>query len=170
MAPWRREQRVPANSSRERKLRVCVPLGVSWMATGLTIEAARDRLQAVLASIASVEAELAKCASGPGASSDDGRTARVAELKARLNEYIGALRSLHAGVTGGGIVKDGADGEDKLPVEVPIEVVDYLDQGKNPDEAMRLIFGTVLKRAQDVKGKEQALRAFTTAASGAKGL
>ena len=53
------------------------------------------------------------------------------ELKATLDEYIGALRSLHAGVTGGGIVKDPGAGEgDSVPVEVPAEVVDYLDQGK----------------------------------------
>ena len=61
------------------------------MATGLTIETARERLQVVLASIASVDPAVL-----------------AAELKATLDEYIGALRSLHAGVTGGGIVKDPA--------------------------------------------------------------
>ncbi|MCP4080608.1 MAG: hypothetical protein GY743_10200 [Planctomycetaceae bacterium] len=90
----------------------------------------------------------------------------AAELKATLDEYIGTLRSLHAGVTGSGIVKDPGAGEgDSVPVEVPAEVVDYLDQGKSPDEAMRHIFGTVLKRAQDIKGKEEAMRAFSAAAS-----
>lgn len=54
------------------------------------------------------------------------------------------------------------DAEDAHPAA---EVVDYLDQGKNPDEAMRHIFGTVLKRAQDIKGKEEAMRAFSAAAS-----
>jgi len=48
----------------------------------------------------------------------------AAELKATLDEYIGALRSLHAGVTGGCIVKDpGAGGDDSVPVEVPAEVL-----------------------------------------------
>lgn len=139
------------------------------MATGLTIETARERLQVVLASIASVESALAQCASS---TTDDSQLTSsdpavlAAELKATLDEYIGALRSLHAGVTGGGIVKDPGAGEgDSVPVEVPAEVVDYLDQGKNPDEAMRHIFGTVLKRAQDIKGKEEAMRAFSAAAS-----
>ncbi len=139
------------------------------MATGLTIEAARERLQAVLASIAGVESELAHCASSTSGSDSltaSDKAVRTAELKAKLNEYIGALRSLHAGVTGGGIVKDpGAGEEDSVPVEVPAEVLDYLDQGKNPDEAMRHIFGAVLKRAQDIKGKEEAMRAFSAAAS-----
>lgn len=143
------------------------------MATGLTIEAARERLQAVLASIASVESELAKCASSttdpPDKTDGTDKTARAAELKAKLNEYISALKTLHTEVTGGGIVKDPADGQDTVPVEIPVEVLDYLDQGKNPDEAMRLIFGTVLKRAQDIKGKEEAMRAFTKAATGSKG-
>jgi hypothetical protein len=50
-------------------------------------------------------------------------------------------------------VKDPGAGEgDSVPVEVPAEVVDYLDQGKNPDEAVRHTFGTVLKRAQDIRG------------------
>jgi hypothetical protein len=138
------------------------------MATGLTIETARERLQVVLASIASVESALAQCASSTTNSqlTSSDPAVLAAELKATLDEYIGALRSLHAGVTGGGIVKDPGAGEgDSVPVEVPAEVVDYLDQGKNPDEAMRHIFGTVLKRAQDIKGKEEAMRAFCAAAS-----
>jgi hypothetical protein len=89
----------------------------------------------------------------------------AAELKATLDEDIGALRSLHAGVTGGCIVKDPGAGEgDSVPVEVPAEVVDYLDQGKSPDEAVRHTFGTVLKRAQDIRGNEEATRAFCAAA------
>jgi len=138
------------------------------MATGLTIETARERLQVVLASIASVESALAQCASSTTNSqlTSSDPAVLAAELKATLDEYMGALRSLHAGVTGGGIVKDPGAGEgDSVPVEVPAEVVDYLDQGKNPDEAMRHIFGTVLKRAQDIKGKEEAMRAFCAAAS-----
>jgi len=89
----------------------------------------------------------------------------AAERKATLDEYIGGLRSLHTGVTGGGIVKDPGAGEgDSVPVEVPAEVVDYLDQGKSPDEAVRHTFGTVLKRAQDIRGNEEATRAFCAAA------
>ena len=76
-------------------------------ATGPTIETARERLQVVSASIASVDPAVL-----------------AAELKATLDEYIGALRSLHAGVTGGCIVKDpGAGGDDSVPVEVPAEVL-----------------------------------------------
>jgi hypothetical protein len=91
--------------------------------------------------------------------------ALAAELKATLDEYIGALRSLHAGVTGSRIVKDPGAGEgDSVPVEVPAEVVDYLDQGKSPDEAVRHTFGTVLKRAHDIRGNEEATRAFCAAA------
>ena len=129
-------------------------------AAGLTIEAARDRLQAVLASIAKVESELAVCASSPA---EGDKTARVDQLKTALNDYIASLKSLHGEVTTGGIVKDPASVEDKAHVEIPVEVVDYLDQGKNPDEAMRLIFGSVLKRAQEVKGKAEAMQAFSMA-------
>jgi hypothetical protein len=50
-----------------------------------------------------------------------------------------------------------------VPVEVPAEVVDYLDQG-SPDEAVRHTFGTVLKGAQDIRGNEEATRAFCAAA------
>jgi hypothetical protein len=89
----------------------------------------------------------------------------AAELKATLDEDIGALRSLHAGVTGSDIVKDpgAGGGGDSVPVEVPAEVVDYLDQG-SPDEAVRHTFGTVLKGAQDIRGNEEATRAFCAAA------
>ena len=53
------------------------------------------------------------------------------------------------------------DAEDAHPAA---EVVDYLDQGKNPDEAVRHTFGTVLKRAQDIRGNEEATREFCAAA------
>jgi hypothetical protein len=54
------------------------------------------------------------------------------------------------------------DAEDAHPAA---EVVDYLDQGKNVAEgAVRHTFGTVLKRAQDIRGNEEATRAFCAAA------
>jgi len=64
------------------------------MATGLTIETARERLQVVLASIASVESALAQCASSTTNSqlTSSDPAVLAAELKATLDEYIGALR------------------------------------------------------------------------------
>jgi hypothetical protein len=53
------------------------------------------------------------------------------------------------------------DAEDAHPAA---EVVDYLDQGKSPDEAVRHTFGTVLKGAQDIRGNEEATRTFCAAA------
>jgi len=140
----------------------------------LSIEESTDRIRAVLASIAGVERELEACAAG-GSSLED-KTRRVGQLKGALNEYINTLKSLHGDMVHGGIVKDpkglggswsgaSASAPDGAHVEVPVEVIEYLDQGKNPDDALRLVFWSVLKRGQDVKGKEQALQTFYAAAS-----
>ena len=138
----------------------------------LSIEESTDRIRAVLASIAGVERELEACAAGTSSLED--KTRRVGQLKGALNEYINTLKSLHGEMVHGGIVKDpkglggsgaSASAPDGAHVEVPVEVIEYLDQGKNPDEALRLVFGSVLKRGQDVKGKEQALQTFYAAAT-----
>ena len=140
----------------------------------LSIEESTDRIRAVLASIAGVERELEACAAGTSSLED--KTRRVGQLKGALNEYINTLKSLHGEMVHGGIVKDpkglggsgasaSASAPDGAHVGVPVGVIEYLDQGKNPDEALRLVFGSVLKRGQDVKGKEQALQTFYAAAT-----
>lgn len=147
----------------------------------LTLDDVKDRLDTIMASIADVERELKECAASSTSATEsaESRALRIRQVHVKLSEYVHALKVAHGELVNGGIVKkgiwegDGRGGGAEAPVgeapagtqvEIPVEVIEALDQGKNPDDVMRYIFGSVLKRGQDVKGKEQAMRAFKAAA------
>ncbi|KAI8110775.1 hypothetical protein M9434_004350 [Picochlorum sp. BPE23] len=80
-----------------------------------------------------------------------GKDAKDASVvRDRLNAYIGALESLYTEASS-------LHGDE---VEVPLEVVQYVDDGGNPDECMRHIMSAVLRESQRIHGKKHAIEVF----------
>lgn len=73
------------------------------------------------------------------------------ELRSVLNEYIAELDRLYDEANG---VFSGND-DDK---QVPVEIIEYVDDGGNPDECMRRVMGSVLQESQQCRGKSVALQ------------
>jgi uncharacterized protein (UPF0335 family) len=71
-------------------------------------------------------------------------------VRDQLNAYIGALESLYTEASS-------LHGDE---VEVPLEVVQYVDDGGNPDECMRHIMSAVLRESQRIHGKKHAIEVF----------
>jgi hypothetical protein len=73
------------------------------------------------------------------------------ELRIVLNEYIAELDKLYDEANR---VFSGND-DDK---QVPVEIIEYVDDGGNPDECMRRVMGSVLQESQQCRGKSLALQ------------
>lgn len=55
---------------------------------------------------------------------------------------------------------EGIEGGDQGGIEIPMELIEYVDHGGNPDEFMRHVMLNVLAKGQLRKGKLSALRAL----------
>lgn len=72
------------------------------------------------------------------------------ELRRVLNEYIAELEKLYDEANGALLGKE--------DLEVPVEIIEYVDDGGNPDECMRRVMGSVLQESQQCHGKSMALQ------------
>lgn len=108
---------------------------MSLSSSSMTVEDVRKHIDVILTKIHQIELQM-------NITSDDG----VESMKRALNDYISSLQDLYT-------LASATVGEDSEPVEIPLDVVEYVDQGKNPDECMRVIMSSVLQRAQQAKGK-----------------
>lgn len=105
-----------------------------------SLQEVREDIEATLTAIREIENQMV----GESASGDE------ESMKRALNDYITKLAQLYTTASKTVIMEDGE------PVEVPIDIVEFVDQGKNPDECMRMIMSSVLSRAQQAKGKSAA--------------
>ena len=110
---------------------------MSLSSSSMTVEDVRKHIDVILTKIHQIELQM-------NTTSDDG----VESMKRALNEYISSLQDLYTLASSDATVSEGSE-----PVEIPLDVVEYVDQGKNPDECMRVIMSSVLQRAQQAKGK-----------------
>lgn len=76
----------------------------------------------------------------------------AASARDQLNAYIRAVESLYTQASS-------LQGDE---VEVPLELVQYVDDGGNPDECMRHIMSAVLRESQRVHGKKHAIEVFSS--------
>jgi len=81
----------------------------------------------------------------------------VVAVRDQLNAYVSGLESLYTQASSSSL-----QGEE---VEIPLEVVQYVDDGGNPDECMRHIMSAVLRESQRVHGKKHALEVFSSMAT-----
>lgn len=108
-----------------------------------SLQDVRKDIELILSKIKDLEKEL-----GNAGTSGDAEAVRCA-----LNGYIQSLEKLYRTALATVTVEDSDD-----PVEIPVDVVEFVDQGKNPDECMRLIMSSVLQRAQQAKGKSSVFQ------------
>eukprot|EP00890_Picochlorum_soloecismus_P000522 jgi/Picsp_1/1470/NSC_04948-R1_mediator of rna polymerase ii transcription subunit 10 len=69
-------------------------------------------------------------------------------LERQLNAYIAGLEKLYDNGKQGLLVD--SEGE---PIDVPVELVQYIDEGGNPDDFMRQTMMAMLEASQSRKGK-----------------
>lgn len=108
-----------------------------------SLQDVRKNIEDILGKIEDVEKTIESARS-----SDSKETEDVEALKNALNAYIERLKHLYTTASETVTLDDSDE-----PVDIPLDVVDFVDQGKNPDECMRVIMSSVLQRAQEAKGK-----------------
>ena len=72
-------------------------------------------------------------------------------MKHALDDYVRTLQDMYTTASINVVMDEGE------PVEVPLDIVEFIDQGKNPDEWMRICMSSVLQKAQQAKGKSAAM-------------
>jgi len=80
-----------------------------------------------------------------------GKSESAEDMKHALDEYIKTLQDMYTTASMNVVMDEGE------PVEIPLDIVEFIDQGKNPDEWMRLCMSSVLQKAQQAKGKSAAM-------------
>jgi len=71
-------------------------------------------------------------------------------LNSKLNKIVSQLDALESS-------------KDLFDVDIPLEVFDFIDRGRNPDVFLKECAEQVMERNQATKGKVEALQAFKEA-------
>lgn len=106
-----------------------------------SLQDVRKDIEATLAAIREIEKQIIE---------ENDNSSNHESMKRALNDYITKLEQLYTTASKTVIMDEGD------PVEIPVDIVEFVDQGKNPDECMRMIMSSVLSRAQQAKGKSAA--------------
>ncbi|KAL2043199.1 hypothetical protein N7G274_004259 [Stereocaulon virgatum] len=92
------------------------------------------------------------------------------EIQSNVHGYLGPetqqglVRNIHQLTTSLSALSDSSsalsDSSSALPVHLPPEIIDYIDQGRNPDIYTRELVESVQRSNQFLKGKSEAFAGF----------
>ena len=109
-----------------------------------SLQDVRTNIESTLKAIQEIEKRIQENIGSSDKSAED-------MMKHALDDYVRTLQDMYTTASINVVMDEGE------PVEVPLDIVEFIDQGKNPDEWMRICMSSVLQKAQQAKGKSAAM-------------
>lgn len=109
-----------------------------------SLQDVRTNIESTLKAIQEIEKRIQENIGSSDKSAED-------MMKHALDDYVRTLQDMYTTASMNVVMDEGE------PVEVPLDIVEFIDQGKNPDEWMRICMSSVLQKAQQAKGKSAAM-------------